>query len=63
MPWKAMLREVDQLRGVGTLLETLGEQNAFLSEPLTTLAGQARNTADMLEVLIAVRGPENISRE
>ena len=63
MPLQAILREVDQLRNVGTRLETLGEQNPSLSEPLTMLAGQARSTADMLEVLVAVRGPENISRQ
>jgi hypothetical protein len=62
MPFQAILREVDQLRNVGTRLDTLAEQNAFLSEPLTTLAGSVRNSADLLEVLVAVRGPENVPR-
>ena len=63
MPFQAMLREVEQLRNAGTRLETLAEQNPSLSEPLTTLAGGVRNQADLLEVLVAIRGPGNISRE
>ena len=46
MPFQAILREVDQLRNVDTRLETLAEQNLFLSEPLTTLVGSVRNSAD-----------------
>ena len=63
MPFQAILREVEQLRNVGMRLDTLADQNPSLSEPLTTLAGNVRNAADMLEVLVAVRGPGTISRE
>lgn len=63
MPFQAMLREVEQLRNVGTRLDTLASQNLLLSEPLTTLAGGVRNQTDLLEVLLAIRGPGNISRE
>ncbi len=58
MPFQAILREVAELRNVGTRLDTLSEQNPSLSEPLTTLAGSVRNQADMLEVLVAIRGPK-----
>jgi hypothetical protein len=58
MPWKAILSEVEQLRNVGTRLDTLAEQNLFVSEPLTTIAEDVRKQADMLEVLVAIRGPQ-----
>ncbi len=62
-PWEAILSEAEQLRNVSTRLDTLAEQNLLVSEPLTTLAGNVRNTADQLEVLVAIRGPENISQK
>jgi hypothetical protein len=58
MPWKAILSEVEQLRNVGSRLDTLAEQNLFVSEPLTTIAEDVRKQADMLEVLVAIRGPQ-----
>jgi len=58
LPFQAISREVDELRNVGTRLETLAEQHPSLSEPLTTVAGSVRNAADLLEVLVAIRGPE-----
>jgi len=58
MPWKAILSEVDQLRNVGTRLQTLADQNLPVSEPLTTFAGEVGKTADMLELLVAIRGPK-----
>lgn len=62
MPFQAVLREIAQLRNVGTRLETLAEQHPFLSEALTTVAGSVRNTAALLEVLVAIRGPETFSK-
>ena len=57
MPFQAILREVAELRNVGTRLDTLAEQHPLLSEELTAVAGSVRNTAD-LGVLVAIRGPE-----
>jgi len=55
MPYEAILREVDKLRNIGSRLETLAEQHPLLSEALTTAAGSVRNTATLLEVLVAIR--------
>jgi len=56
VPFQAILREVDQLHNVGTRLEALAEQHPFVSEPLTTIAASVRNTATLLEVLVATKG-------
>ena len=60
MPFQAILREVNQLRNVSTRLEALAEHNPRVSEPLLTIAGSARNTATLLEVLVATKGPKPI---
>jgi hypothetical protein len=60
MPFQAILREVDQLYNVSTRLETLAEQHPSVSEPLITIAGSIQNTATLLEVLVATKGPKPI---
>jgi hypothetical protein len=60
MPFQAILREVDQLNRVSTHLEALAEQHPRVSEPLTTIAGNIRNIATLLEVLVATKGPKPI---
>lgn len=60
MPLQAILREVDQLHNVSTRLEALAEQHPPLSEPLITIAATVRNTATLLEVLVATKGPKPI---
>ena len=60
MPFHAILREVDQLHKVSTRLEALAEKHTPLSEPLITIAGTVRNTATLLEVLVATKGPKPI---
>jgi hypothetical protein len=60
MPFQAILRQVDQLHNVGTRLEALADQYPSVSEPLTTIAASVRNTATLLEVLVAARGPKPI---
>jgi hypothetical protein len=52
---EAILREADNLRNIGSRLETLAEQHSFGSEALTTAAASVRNTATLLEVLVAIR--------
>jgi hypothetical protein len=54
------LREVDQLYKVSTRLEALADRHPPLSEPLTTIAGNVRNAATVLEVLVATKGPKPI---
>ena len=60
MSFQAILREVDQLHNVSTRLEALAEQHPLMSEPLITIAGNVRNTATLLEVLVATRGPKPV---
>jgi len=60
MAFEAILQEADQLNNVGTRLEGLAEEHPPVSEVLTTIAGSVRNTATLLEVLVATRGPKPI---
>jgi hypothetical protein len=60
MPFAAILREVDQLHSVSTRLEGLAEQHAPMSEALLTIAGNVRNTATVLAVLVVAKGPKLI---
>jgi len=60
LSFQAILREVDQLHNVSARLEALADQHLPLSEPLITIAGSLRNTATLLEVLVATKGPKPI---
>jgi hypothetical protein len=60
MPFRAILREVDQLRNVSTRIEALAEQHPLMAEALITIAGNVRNTATVLAVLVATRSPKPI---
>ena len=60
MPFAAILREVDLLHRVSTRLEDLAEQHAPIAEALLTIAGNVRNTATVLAVLVAAKGPKPI---
>ena len=57
MPFEAILREVDQLHNVSKRIEGLAEQHPTISEALTSIAGNVRETATVLAVLVAVKGP------
>jgi hypothetical protein len=58
MPFAAILREVDQLHSVSTRLEGLAEENAPMTEALLSIAGNVRNTATILAVLVVAKGPK-----
>src|ERR1039458_105973 len=60
MPFQAILREVDQLQNVSTRFEALADRHPLVSDPLTTIALSVRNTATLLEVLVAAKGPKPI---
>jgi len=54
----AILHEVQQLYNVSDRLDTLAEQHPLVSEALITISGSVRNTATLLEVLVATKmGP------
>ena len=60
MPFESILREVDHLQNVSTRLEALAEQHPPMSEALVTIAGNVRNTATILAVLVATKLPKPI---
>ena len=60
MPFQAILREVDDLQNVSMRLEALADQHPLVSEPLMTIAGNVRNNATILAVLVAAKGPKPI---
>jgi hypothetical protein len=58
MPSIAILREVQQLYRVSDRLDLLAGQHPLVSEALVTISGSVRNTATLLEVLVATKiGP------
>ena len=60
MPFEAILREVDRLHSVGKRLERLADKHPTISEALITIAENVRNTATILGVLVATKGPKPI---
>jgi hypothetical protein len=58
MAFEAILHEVEQLDQVSKRLDGLAEQHPPVSEALLTIAGSVRNTATLLGVLVATKGPK-----
>ena len=60
MPRNAILREVQQLHSVSERLDSLAEladQDSRVAEALITISASVRNTATLLEVLVATKIP------
>ena len=58
MPAKEILIEAKKLHKVSDSLDVLAVQNAPIEEALSILSGSVRNSATLLEVLVALRlGP------
>ena len=55
MPSTAILREVQHLYGVSDRLDYLAEEHPVVSEALLIISGSVRNTATLLEVLVATK--------
>jgi len=55
MPSNAILHEVQQLYNVSDRLDLLAEEHPVVSEALITISGSVRNTATLLEVLVAMK--------
>jgi hypothetical protein len=55
MPSTAILYEAEQLHHVSDRLDSLSEQHPLVSEPLLSISGSVRNTATLLEVLVATK--------
>jgi len=54
----SIFREVDQLNRVGSHLEELADQHPTMTEALVTIAHSVRNSAAVLAVLVATKGPK-----
>jgi len=55
MPTSAILNEVTKLYGVSDRLDSLADEHPQVSEALITISGSVRNTATLLEVLVATK--------
>jgi hypothetical protein len=55
MPSNAILHEATQLYNVSERLDSLADEHPLVSEALITISGSVRNTATLLEVLVATR--------
>ena len=55
MPSIAILREAQQLHDVSDRLDALAGQHSRFSEALIGISGSVRNTATLLEVLVATK--------
>jgi len=53
----ALLHEVQQLYSISDRLDILAEKHPLVSEALLGISGSVRNTATLLEVLIATKLP------
>jgi len=51
----AILQEAQQLHKVSDRLNSLADQHPLVSDALVTISGSVRNTATLLEVLVATK--------
>ena len=57
MHTNAILHEAQELYSVSDRLDSLAGQHPLVSEALITISGSVRNTATLLEVLVATKMP------
>jgi len=55
MPGTDILQEVHKLYRVSDRLDSLAEQHPLVSEALIAISGSVRNTATLLEVVVATK--------
>jgi hypothetical protein len=55
VPLNLILYEAQQLHKVSERLESLAETHPVVSDALVTISGSVRNTATLLEVLVATK--------
>jgi hypothetical protein len=51
----AILHEAEQLHNVSDRLDSLADQHPLVTEALISISGSVRNTATLLEVLVATK--------
>ena len=54
-PLNAILQEAQQLHSISDRLDSLAETHPIVSAALITISGSVRNTATLLEVLVATK--------
>jgi hypothetical protein len=57
MDSNAILHEVQQLHNISDRLDVLAERLPLMAEALLGISGSVRNTATLLEVLVATKMP------
>ena len=55
MPSSAILHEARQLHNVSDRLDLLAEEHPLVSDAILTISGSVRNTATLLELLVATK--------
>jgi hypothetical protein len=55
-PFEDILQEAGQLKNVCERLESLADQHPIVEDALTSISGNIRDTATVLEVLVQIRG-------
>jgi hypothetical protein len=55
MPSTTILQEAQKLHNVSDRLDSLADQHPQVSDALITISGNVRNTATLLEVLVATK--------
>lgn len=55
MPFQELLDEVEHLHGVSTRIEGLADNHPAVGEELLVIAGNVRDTATVLAVLVATK--------
>jgi hypothetical protein len=55
MPSNAILHEAQQLHKISDRLDSLAEEHPVVSDAIVTISGSVRNTATLLEVLVATK--------
>jgi hypothetical protein len=55
MPPTAILYEIQKLYDVSDRLDSLSEQHPLVAEALISISGSVRNTATLLQVLVAMK--------
>jgi len=59
MPSTAILQEAQRLHSVSDRLDSLAEQHPIVSDAILIISGSVRNTATLLEVLVATKMSPN----